>query len=97
MTKKKGDIKTGGRQKGTPNKATSMTKEFLNNFLSDYAASGLMQSDFAQLEPRDRLTLAEKFVQYIMPKMQSVAVAGEGEKPVTIEARLQELAKIPGE
>lgn len=87
--------KYGGRVKGTPNKATMMGKKFIQDFLSSYSNSGLMESDFASLEPKDRLYVAEKFVQYIMPKMQSVAVAGENEKPVTIEARLKELAQIP--
>ena len=97
MANRKGATKVAGRKKGTPNKVTTMTKEFLHNFLSSYSASGLMESDFAQLEAKDRLYIAEKLVQYIMPKMQSVAVAGENETPVTIEARLQELAKIPDE
>ena len=40
--------------------------------LDEYSASGLMASDFASLEPKDRLYLAEKLTQYIVPKRQAV-------------------------
>lgn len=73
--------KTGGRVKGTPNKATVMRKEAfklgretLYQFLDDYKNSGLMAADFADLEPKDRLSIAEKFMQYCMPKLQATAV-----------------------
>lgn len=87
--------KTGGRPKGAANKVTRPVKEVISNLLTDYSNSGLMESDFADLEPRDRMMMAEKLIQYIMPKMQSVAMSGDNEKPVTIEARLAELAKRP--
>lgn len=85
--------KTGGRKKGTPNKSTALGKEVIVSLLSDYANSGLMTADFMALEPKDRLVIAERLMQYTMPKMQSTAVdlsAGDREK--TIEDRLSELA-----
>lgn len=85
--------KTGGRKKGTPNKATTLGKEVIVTLLADYSESGLMTSDFMALDPKDRLLIAEKLMQYTMPKMQSTAVditAGDREK--TIEERLAELA-----
>lgn len=85
--------KTGGRKKGTPNKATTLGKEVIVTLLADYSESGLMTSDFMALDPKDRLLIAEKLMQYTMPKMQSTAVditAGDREK--TIEEHLAELA-----
>ena len=85
--------KTGGRKKGTPNKATTLGKEVIVTLLADYSESGLMTSDFMALDPKDRLLIAEKLMQYTMPKMQSTAVditAVDREK--TIEERLAELA-----
>lgn len=85
--------KTGGRKKGTPNKATVLGKEAIVSLLADYSQSGLMSDDFLALEPKDRLFIAEKLLQYTMPKMQATAIdlaAGDREK--TIEDRLAELA-----
>ena len=85
--------KTGGRTKGTPNKSTMLGKEIIVSLLAEYSNSGLMTSDFMALDPKDRLVIAERLMQYTMPKMQATAndlTAGDREK--TIEDRLAELA-----
>lgn len=85
--------KTGGRKKGTPNKATMLGKEVIVSLLSDYSNSGLMASDFMALDPKDRLVIAGRLMQYTMPKMQATAIdLNTGEKEKTIEDRLAELA-----
>ncbi len=85
--------KTGGRKKGTPNKSTLLGKEVIVSLLADYSNSGLMTSDFMALDPKDRLVIAERLMQYTMPKMQSTAVdITTGDKEKTIEDRLAELA-----
>ena len=85
--------KTGGRKKGTPNKSTTLGKEVIVSLLTDYSDSGLMTSDFMALDPKDRLVIAERLLQYTMPKMQSTAVdITAGDKGKTIEDRLAELA-----
>jgi hypothetical protein len=62
--------------------------------LANYKDSGLMDSDFLQLDPKDRLAIAEKLMQYTMPKIQSVEVdLAEGLKKRTIEDKLLELSK----
>ncbi len=67
--------KTGGRQKGTPNKATAIGRQTILELLTNYSDSGLMSKDFLALEdPKDRLLIAEKLFQYVMPKMQSTAI-----------------------
>lgn len=63
------------------------------SLLADYSNSGLMTSDFMALDPKDRLVIAERLMQYTMPKMQATAIdfsTGDNEK--TIEDRLAELA-----
>lgn len=85
--------KTGGRKKGTPNKSTTLGKEVIVTLLSDYSNSGLMTSDFMALDPKDRLVIAERLLQYTMPKMQATAIdLNSGDKDKTIEDRLAELA-----
>ena len=86
--------KTGGRQKGSVNKVTAMTKAVISDLLSDYQDSGLMGSDFLSLEPKDRFQCAEKMMQYIMPKMQSTSVDFNNKTTkITIEQQLRELAE----
>ncbi len=85
--------KTGGRQKGTPNKSTMLGKAAIVELLTDYSNSGLMSSDFAAIEPKERLTIAEKLMQYVMPKMQSTSIdINSEEKKKTIEDTLVELS-----
>ena len=85
--------KTGGRQKGTQNKVTTVTKEILSDMLGDYQESGLMTADFLALEPKDRIQCAEKMMQYILPKMQSTSVDFNNKATkITIEQKLRELS-----
>lgn len=85
--------KTGGRKKGTPNKSTTLGKEGIVSLLSDYSISGLMTSDFMALDPKDRLVIAERLMQYTLPKMQATAIdLNTGDREKTIEDRLAELA-----
>lgn len=72
--RQKGTTKTGGRQKGSPNKVTSAVKECISKMLTDYTNSETFLKDFAELEPKERLMIAEKLMNYVVPKMQSVAV-----------------------
>ena len=90
--------KTGGRQKGSVNKVTAMTKAVIADLLSDYQESGLMGTDFLALEPKDRFQCAEKMMQYIMPKMQSTSVDFNNKATkITIEQQLRDLAEDPEE
>lgn len=89
-------MKTGGRQKGSQNKTTTLSKQIINNLLANYSDSGLMGKDFINLEPKDRLTIAEKLMQYVMPKMQSTSVdLSVNDDKKTLEATLSDLAKDP--
>ena len=86
--------KTGGRVKGSINKTTAVTKEVISDMLANYRESGLMDSDFMQLEPKDRLLITEKLMQYIMPKIQAVDMNMVAEvKERTIEDKLIALSQ----
>lgn len=88
--RQKGTIKTGGRQKGSPNKVTSAVKECISKMLTDYTNSETFLKDFAELEPKERLMIAEKLMNYVVPKMQSVAVEDVSkEKKSTVDLLIQ--------
>ena len=56
----------GGRKKGTPNKVTGTVKEWLAALIDRNRVQ--MEEDLQRLEPRERLAVLEKFMQYIVPK-----------------------------
>lgn len=94
MPKTPKGVRLGGRAKGTPNKTTAATKEVITNLLTEYSNNGTMSDDFDSLEPKERLAIAEKLMQYVMPKIQSVAVdLSAGDKKITIETQLKELSE----
>lgn len=83
--------KTGGRQKGTPNKSTSTIREAIAHQWQRYQESGQFQEDLDALDPRDRAVIMEKYAQYISPKMKSMDVDLNHNVNLTIEDRLKEL------
>lgn len=94
MAFEKGRKKTGGRQKGTPNKAPTPVKSIITNILTEYSNSGKMKKDFDSLDPKDRMAIAEKLSQYVMPKIQAVSVDLESNiSKITIEQELINLSK----
>lgn len=80
--------KTGGRTKGTPNRATATIRDTISTLLSDYQQSGRMSEDFLKLEPRDRLIIAERLMNYVAPKMQATAVDLKQSETDSLTARL---------
>ena len=60
-----------GRPKGKPNKSTLETRQFLNELLAKNQKQ--IVKDLKMLEPKDRLNVIEKFMQYTTPKMASVS------------------------
>lgn len=82
-----GKGRMGGRAKGTPNKVTGTVKEWLTDLIDSNREQII--SDLKQLEPRERLAILEKFMQYIVPKPKTeLSVTADGRelnKPMTIE------------
>ena len=64
--KNDGRGRIGGRKKGTPNKVTGTVKEWLSALIDRNREQ--IEEDLRQLEPRERLAVLEKFMQYIVPK-----------------------------
>lgn len=60
----------GGRQKGTPNKVTASVKEWLSQLIDKNRRQ--MERDIKDLEPKDRLQVLERLMQYVVPKQQAV-------------------------
>ena len=93
---KENNKKKAGRRKGVPNKVTSFTKAIINNILTDYYSSGLMQQDLKALQPKERVQTMVKLAEFNIPKPQSVAIQVEEAKKKTIEDKLGELARKMG-
>lgn len=77
--------KYGGRVASTPNRVTGKTRELIANLMAEYANSGKMLSDFNDLEPKERITIAEKLMTL---EVENAADAG-----LTLEVRLAQLAE----
>ncbi len=70
--------KTGGRTAGIPNKPKPSQKivhGFISDFVDEYFSSGKFEEDFNSLsDPRDKISVVEKLVNYIIPKQNSSKV-----------------------
>lgn len=78
--------KTGnpkGRPRGIPNKATASTREWVSRLIDDNREQ--IELDLQRLEPRERLQILEKFMQYAVPKIQSVELTGRDGKDLVRE------------
>ncbi|UWD56557.1 MAG: hypothetical protein [Bacteriophage sp.] len=87
--------KTGGRQKGTPNKITALAKGMIEKWLETHNTipegdvMSLIMQDFMELDPKDRVKVSTEFIKIIMPKNISI---DDGEVKLTIEDKLAKLA-----
>jgi uncharacterized protein (UPF0305 family) len=68
--KNDGKGKFGGRKKGTPNKLTSSVREWLSELIDKNREQ--IERDIEQLDPKDRLQVLERLMQYVIPKQQAV-------------------------
>lgn len=89
--------KTGGRQKGTPNKTTSTLRTAISKIVNDYYNSETLLEDIYQLKPQERVNIMEKLAAYVVPKLQSVDVNAEVKSKTNIvSARLREMGEKEG-
>ncbi len=86
-------FKSGGRQKGSQNKVTGITKEMINSVLAAYHDDGRLTKDFDELEPRERLGVFIKLIGYILPKPQAVEMNLNATCEPSILERLNQLAR----
>lgn len=85
--------KTGGRQKGTPNKITKITRE-----ITEEIAAGMYEQvmkDIGKLSAKDRVQVFLKLVEFNVPKPQSIDVSVTNSQERTIEDELLDLSQIP--
>ncbi len=61
-----------GRPKGSRNKVTAMLKAKVEDLLTDYMNNKEFQSDLKQLEPKDRLQVVTKLLDFALPRLKSV-------------------------
>lgn len=71
MGRRKGTEKTGGRVAGTPNKVTGTVKEWITGLIDKNRAQ--VEKDLKMLEPKERLQVLEKLMQYVVPKQAAVS------------------------
>jgi len=64
-----------GRPAGTPNRITSDLRNWIENLISKNLT--LIETDLKKLEPKDRLIILERFLQYTIPKQQSISVEAQ--------------------
>jgi hypothetical protein len=87
--------KTGGRQKGTPNKATAFSRAVVNEVLSDYVTTNKLKDDLAGLTKKDRLDVMIKLAAFVIPKPQSIDMnLNVNDEKRTIEKTLIEESQI---
>lgn len=70
--------KTGGRQKGTPNKDNALVREKLTQLLSAYSLEKMIK-DLNALESKERLTITGSLAEFVIPKLQRSEVKSEAE------------------
>jgi len=82
MSRIKGTPKTGGRGKGTPNKVTADTKEWISLVLNNNREQ--FEKDLESLEPYKRALLYEKLLSYVVSKNQNIEIKDDIPKKITI-------------
>lgn len=69
--KNDGRGRLGGRAKGTPNKVTGTVREWLSDLIDRNRAQ--IEEDLKGLDPKTRLYMLEKFMQYVIPRQTATA------------------------
>lgn len=72
MPFKKGRKKTGGRKKGTPNRATAEFKLAVEAFVIDNLPHFVEIMNDAELSPKDKAAIYVKLFEYVLPKQSAV-------------------------
>ncbi len=68
--KNDGRGRLGGRKAGTPNKVTGTLKDFISEIIDENREQ--IRKDLKVLKAKDRLFVIERFMQYTLPKQQSI-------------------------
>ena len=90
--KPKGLPKTGGRKKNVPNKVTADMKDKVKLFIESNFDQ--IQADFSVLEPRERVTLYERMLKYIIPQKVENEISDQSGKAPIINITMPKLNKL---
>ena len=85
--------KTGGRQKGTPNKTTASLKEWIASVIDGQRDQFV--KDLAKLTPFERVKIVAGLLPFITPKQQSVEMDAQVKHDAELISR--SLADAPDE
>lgn len=91
MGRKKGTPKTGGRKKGTPNKVTTTQREWLARLIDSNRER--IEQDINLLEPKDRLMMLERLMQYVLPKQHATRMDFDRLTDTEIDDIVNEITK----
>lgn len=91
MGRKKGTPKTGGRKKGTPNKVTTTQREWLAKLIDSNRER--IEQDINLLEPKDRLMMLERLMQYVLPKQHATRMDFDRLTDTEIDDIVNEITK----
>ena len=76
MAPKKGTTNNpAGRPKGTPNRVTTDLRKWVENLVGKNLSK--MEKDLILLDPKDRLVIFERLMQYALPKLQSISIEAQ--------------------
>lgn len=102
MPRKKGTPKTGGRQKGTPNKTTAAVKSVLADVLNAYMnptaaddAQPNLRADLAAMLPDARVRAMTSLAGFVIPRQQALTI--DEQTQLEADALTQWLETAPAE
>ncbi len=75
--------KTGGRQQGTPNKATKDLRQWITAFIE--CNTEQIEADWQQLDPKERIVMFEKLLKYTLPQLQNVSSKSIGTTKIIVK------------
>ena len=82
-----------GRPKGKKSRVTTDMKEWIKTLLENNMDQ--METDLEELEPKERLQIIERFMQYCVPRQQSISV--EAQIAAEYQAIESLIEKLPDE
>ena len=62
----------GGRPKGTPNKATTATRQWIQRFINERTAD--LEQEWSGLTPFEKFSVLDKLLRYVMPQKQQLDI-----------------------
>ncbi len=78
----------GGRQKGTPNRATADLRSWIEKLVNENREQ--IREDLEIIDAVERLKIVEKFISYILPKKKEVSIQDETDALLQAVDRLDE-------